>query len=142
MRTLTPREASIFACFADTVVAPEPILPPVRLTDAVEFFDEWLTLAPRMNATALRAAVVALELGPLALGFRSRLRRLEPADRARYLHAIEKSKHAPVRQAAKALKGIAFLSYYGDDGLMLRLGYDAGANVRRGRALRAEEGRP
>lgn len=142
MNVLTPREASIFACFADTAVAPHPVLPPVSRTDAVAFFDEWLALAPKAHAIGLRTAVAALELGPLALGFRHRLRRLDPPARARYLHAIERSPHAPVRQAAKALKGIAFLSYYGDDQLMRELGYDADANVRRGRQLRIDEGRP
>ena len=39
LESLTPREASIFACVCDTVVAPEPVLPPVRDTDAVAFFD-------------------------------------------------------------------------------------------------------
>jgi hypothetical protein len=33
------------------------------------------------------------------------------------------------------------LSYYGDDGVSRLLGYDADANVRRGRALIADEGR-
>lgn len=142
MRTITPREASIFACFTDTVVAPEPHLPPVEQTDAAEFFDRWLTLAPRLNAAALRVAVGALELGPLALGYRRRLRRLTPEQRVHYLRRIEKSRSPHLRQAAKALKGIAFLCYYGDDGLLRRLGYDADANVRRARDLRLREGRP
>jgi hypothetical protein len=42
----------------------------------------------------------------------------------------------------KLAKGMAVLSYYGDDGVMLRLGYDAEARVRRGRELRASEARP
>ena len=36
---------------------------------------------------------------------------------------------------------IACLRYSGDAGVMLRLGYDAEANLRRGRALREAEGR-
>ena len=42
----------------------------------------------------------------------------------------------------KLVKGAAYLSYYGDDGVMRRIGYDADANVRRGRQLRRLEGRP
>jgi len=37
---------------------------------------------------------------------------------------------------------VAQLAYYGDDAVMLRLGYDAEANLQRGRELRAKEGRP
>ena len=55
LETLTPREASIFACLCDTIVAPGPALPPVQQTDAVEFLDRWLGLAPRLNRTGLRA---------------------------------------------------------------------------------------
>jgi hypothetical protein len=142
MNTITNREASIFACFVDTVVSPEPLLPPVNQTDAAAFFDRWLTLAPRANAAGLRAAIVAIEVAPLTLGYGKRMRKLDRQERARYLHQLEKHKAAPIRQATKALKGIAFLCYYGDDGLMKRLGYDPDANVARGRRLRVAEGRP
>jgi hypothetical protein len=56
--------------------------------------------------------------------------------------AIERSPNKHLRQLTKLLKGAAFLSYYGDDGVMKRIGYDAEANVDRARALRAQEGRP
>ena len=55
LATLSRREASIFACVCDTVVAPEPLLPPVRETDAVQFLDRWLAAAPRLNRIGLRA---------------------------------------------------------------------------------------
>ena len=139
---MTKREAQIFTCFADTVVAPEPLLPPVRSTDAADFLATWLDLAPKLNAAGLRAAIVALDLAPLGLGYRHRLRKLPRDDRAEVIRRIEKHKSPAVRQAAKALKGVAFLCYYGDDSLMKRLGYDADANAARGRALRAAEGRP
>ena len=139
---MTGREAAIFTIFADTVIAPEPALPPVQATDAAAALRSWLDLAPRLNATALRAAVHALDVAPFALGFRRTLRKLSPEDRARCLRKLETSSQAPVRQAVKALKGIAFLTYYGDDDIMRTLGYDADANVARGRALRAAEGRP
>ena len=139
---MTKREADIFTCFADTVVSPEPLLPPVKSTDAAAFLSEWLGLAPKLNAAGLRAALVMLDLAPRAMGFRAGLRKLNRADRAGFLQRVEKHKAPAVRQAVKALKGIAFLCYYGDDSLMKRLGYDADANVARARALRTTEGRP
>jgi hypothetical protein len=142
LRALTPREASIFACLADTIVAPEPVLPPIRQTDAVAGFDRWLARAPRVNRLALRAFLYAVELCPPALGFGARLRGLAPEERARLLGRVERAGSHRVRQLVKAMKAMVFLSYYGDDRVMLILGYDAEANVRRGRALRTREGRP
>jgi hypothetical protein len=142
LAVLSPREASIFACLADTVVAPEPVLPPVRETDAVAFFDRWMGRAPRANRIALRALLYALEAGPLALGFGTRMRRLTPERRAEYLRALEQNRVPQLRQLAKLLQGFGQLAYYGDDGVMLRIGYDAEANVARGRAVRERDGRP
>jgi hypothetical protein len=139
---LSPREASIFACLTDTVVSPEPVLPPVRETDAVAFFDRWMARSPRVNRVALRTLLHALEVAPRLLGFGARMRRLEPARRAEYLHAIERNRIPQLRQLAKLIQGFGQLSYYGDDGVMLRIGYDADANLARGRALRARDGRP
>jgi hypothetical protein len=139
---LSPREASIFACVCDTVVAPEPALPAVSETDAVAFFDRWLLLSPRLNRAGLRALLYAAELAPRLLGFRGRLRALAETDRARALAALEHAGEPRLRELVRLVKGIACLSYYGDDAVMLRLGYDADANVRRGRELRAREGRP
>jgi hypothetical protein len=142
LTAITPREASIFACVCDTVVAPGDVLPPVGQTDAALFFDRWMSRSPRLNRLALRALLHVVELAPLALGFGRRLRRLDPAARAEYLARAERAGPAQLRQLAKLVKGMAFLSYYGDDAVMLRIGYDAEANVRRGRALRLTEGRP
>jgi len=135
---MTDREKRVFAAFTDTVVAPAPVLPPVEQTDAAEFLELWLARAPRLNALGLRAALHLLEAAPLVT-HRRRFHALPQHDRVAVLRRMESGK---LRQAAKALKGIAFLCYYGDDGLMKRLGYDADANVARGRALRAAEGRP
>jgi hypothetical protein len=142
MQTLSGREASMFACLTDTVVAPTGMLPSVRDTDAALFFDDWLARSPKLNAFGLRAMVVAAELAPFAFGYGARLRRLSETDRAAYLARVEKHPAPPVRQLAKLVKGIAFLCYYGDAGVMGRLGYDAAANVARGRRLRELEGRP
>ena len=142
LAVLSPREASIFACLADTVVAPEPLLPPVRETDAVAFFDRWMARAPRMNRIGLRALLYSLEVGPRALGFGTRMRRLTPERRIEYLRALEQSSAPQLRQLAKLLQGFGQLAYYGDDQVMLRIGYDADANVARGRELRMRDGRP
>ena len=142
MKVISPREASIFACLTDTVVAPAPALPPVAQTDAAAAFDRWLDHAPRINALGLRAALFALELAPLALGHKQRLRQLGETDRAHLLQRLEVAKPPLVRQLTKALKSIAFFCYYGDDAILNRLGYDPDANVARGRALRIQEGRP
>jgi hypothetical protein len=142
LSVLTPREASIFACVCDTVVAPGEMLPPVEKTDAVRFFDFWLERAPRLNRVGLRAILYTAEMAPRMLGFRARLRALPEAQRARALDRIEHLKSPHARQLAKMLKGVAMLSYYGDDGVMRLLGYDADEVVRRGRELRVAEGRP
>ena len=142
LAVLSPREASIFACLADTVVAPEPVLPPVRDTDAVAFFDRMMGRAPRVNRVALRTLLYALETGPRLLGFGARMRTLTPERRADYLRAVEQNRLPQLRQLGKLMQGLGQLAYYGDDQVMLRIGYDAEANVARGRALRERDGRP
>ena len=140
LEALSPREASIFACVCDTVVAPRPLLPAVHETDAVDFLDGWLARAPRLNRVGLRALLYAAELAPRLLGGRRRLRQLPEGERADLLAQLEASPR--VRDLVKLIEGIAFLAYYGDDGIMLRLGYDADASVSRARRLRAAEARP
>ena len=142
LSVLTPREASIFACVCDTVVAPEPELPAVSETGAVAFFDRWLAASPRPNRAALRALLYATELAPRGLGLPARLRRLDAPQRARALAAAEAARSRQARRLVQLLEGIAYLSYYGDAGVMLRLGYDADAVVSRARELRRTEGRP
>lgn len=143
MKALTPREASIFACFTDAVVAPEPLLPPVRETDTVASFDDWMSRAPRLNRTGMRSLLYVLEMSPFVTGpERKRLRRLGPSGRAAWLEAIAHARRPELRLAYKLMKGVAQFSYWGDDRLMLRVGYDADANLRRGRELRLREGRP
>ncbi len=142
LSVLTPREASIFACITDTVVAPEPLLPPVRETDAVGFLDRWLAAAPALNRIALRGLLYAAELAPRVLGQRHRLRALAEPERAAALAAAEAGQRAEMRAIVKLVKGIAFLAYYGDDDVMGRLGYDPDAVMTRARELRAREGRP
>jgi hypothetical protein len=133
------REASIFACLCDAVVAPRPPLPPVRATDAAAAFDAGLARAPRLNRLALRAALLALEVAPLALGFGARLRRLAPPQRAAALARLDRC--APVAPLLRALRGMAHLSYYGDLRVLNVLGYDPEAIVARAAAVRELERR-
>lgn len=135
---VTAREADVFACLVDAVVAPADGLPAVRETDAVDFLRRYLAASPRLNRGALRAMLLAVEVGPRALGFGTRLRRLAPGQRLAYLRRLE---HGPAAPVAQALEALAKLAYYGDDAVMLRLGYDPDAEVERGRRLRRAEGR-
>ena len=142
LRVLSGREASIFACLADTVIAPGDGLPAIRDTDAVRFFDDWLALLPKPNRAAMRALLWAAELAPLAAGFGRRLRGLDPVRRTEFLRAVEHASRTQLRLVAKLIVSAAQLSYYGDDAVLGRLGYDAAANLERGKRLRAAEGRP
>ena len=142
LQVLSPREASIFACLVDTVVAPEPVLPAVARTDAAFFFDRWMAAAPKANAVGMRVVLHLIEIAPRLLGFGARMRRLSVDERVRYVKAVERNRNPQVRQLTRLVKGAAFLAYYGDDGIMRRIGYDADANVARGRELRQREGRP
>jgi hypothetical protein len=114
------------------------VLPPVRDTDAVQSFDRLLLASPPLNRIALRALLYAAELAPRALGRRQRLRRLATEERAEFFARLEEREGALL----KLVRGLACLSYYGDAAVMRRLGYDPEARVRRGRELRAREGRP
>ena len=71
-------------------------LPPIRDTDAIKAFDNWLTLAPRLNRLALRALLLGLELAPRLTRTRTRWRRLPPQRRlARWVY-----EHADLLQEA------------------------------------------
>jgi hypothetical protein len=139
LATLSRREADIFACLAETVVAPAAPLPPVRETDAVASFDRQLTAAPALNRNGLRGTLLALELGPRLARRGGRLRRLPAEERLAFLRSLEASPR--LRPLVQAVAALAQLSYYGDDGVMRLLGYDPDANLARARALRANEGR-
>ena len=142
LRVLSGREASIFACLTETIVAPDTVLPAVRDTDAVRFFDEWLSLLPRPNRLGMRALLWVAELGPLVTGPGARLRRLDRDRRAAWLRGAEHARFLQVRLLTKLVSSAAQLSYYGNDEVSGLLGYDAQANLERGRRLRAAEGRP
>ena len=143
LSALTPREASIFACVCDTVVAPEPELPAVSHTSAVAFLDGWLAASPRLNRFGASRPAVRRRAGAA----RPRPARSPAAARCR---AGGHGRSRSPRQPAPATR----VSWYGSSrtspvspttatmGVMRRLGYDADANVRRARELRRREGRP
>lgn len=139
LHAISPREASIFACFTDCVVAPGGGLPPVRETDAAFAFDGALEQSPALNRLGLRVALHALELAPLALGMGHRMRGLTPEARTEALARLDGS--AALSPLVKALRSLGHLCYYGDAGVLRLLGYDHEAVVRRARALRAQETR-
>ncbi len=141
-QVLSPREASIFTCVTDTILSPEPKLPPVTETIAVEYFDSYLTKSPKPNRIGFRAIVLACELAPQMTGFGARLRRLDPENRAKFFNKWSKSKVPQLRVILKLMKSLAAMSYYGDTAVMEVCGYDPVANVARGRALREKEKRP
>jgi hypothetical protein len=117
---LSARERSIFACFADTVLAPAPPLPPIAETDAVAGFEAWLGSGPAANRVGVRVALLALEAGPrLATG--RRLRALPPRRRLQVLRGLERIGARPL---VEVLRAAAALSYYGDPHVSALLGYD------------------
>jgi len=134
LTVLTPREASIFACVCDTVVAPNGHLPAVAQTDATFAFDRLLAASPRLNRIGLRVLFLALELAPLIVGAKTRLRRLTLRQRVEALDRLERT--AAGAGLIKAARGIALLHYYGDDAVMRRLGYDADAVIARAKEVR------
>lgn len=138
MKALSGREASIAACLCDTVVAPAGGLPPVAQTDAIAALDTTLSSGPAITRIGLRALLLGLELMPVALGERARMRQLTATRRTAVLDRLGRGPLAGVMQALDAV--LAF-SYFGDAEVLRRLGYDAEANVARGRALRDAEGR-
>jgi hypothetical protein len=127
---VTPREASIFACLADTVLAPRPPLPPVHETDTLSGFEAWMASGPGVNRLAVRAALLALEAGTRLTDGR-RWRTLAPADRLAVLRRVER---AGGRCAVEALRAVAAMSYYGDPEVSAVLGYTPGSILRGPRA--------
>src|SRR5947209_2077669 len=97
----------------------------------------WMTgvATPRAYASQ-RIAITPI------VGFGRRLRRLDREQRHEWLRDVERGPLAETRMIVKLLVSAAQLAYYGDDAVMLRLGYDAEANKRRGDELRRGEGRP
>jgi hypothetical protein len=132
------RERDIAACLIDTVAGPGGPLPPLGATRAVDAFDALLASAPAINRAGLRAMLIVVEVGPRLTGEGRRLRALPRDRRAPALAALAGRWSGKPLQALYALGKLA---YYGEEPVMRRLGYDAGAVVERARALRIAEDR-
>jgi hypothetical protein len=111
---LSAREACVFACVADTLLAPAPPLPPVAQTDAVAAFDAWLARAPRLNRLGVRALLLTLGA--------ARWARRRPADRLATFERLARRGPAG-RGVVEALRAAAAVSYYGDPRVSALLGY-------------------
>jgi len=122
-RCLSVRERAIVAALADTMAAPEPPLPAVADTDAVDAVDAWLARAPALNRAGLRAAIRLVGAG----GFAER-------DRPERTRRLRRWERTPLRQLVRVLVGLIVIAYYGDDEASRVLGYDPDAVLRRAAA--------
>jgi hypothetical protein len=113
----------VFAALIDAAVMPGPPLPPLTPDGAPAFLDRLLDRSPKLNAAGITGALLALDALPLPRG--ARFRRLD-ADARRAL--LDRLDRFPVTQA---LRGLAFLAYYGEDEAARALGYDADAVLAR-----------
>lgn len=141
LKVLSAREAKIFECLADTYCAPAGSFPPVASTDAVAFIDELSSRSPLRNRLGFHALLAFADLLPVARGYRRRLRKLDRAQRAEFLHGLDKSRFAALALPGKLLKTLTMMSYYGTDEALRAAGYDPDAKVAAARELRVREGR-
>jgi hypothetical protein len=144
MNVLTPREAAVFASLVEAYCRPESqgVFPPVGATDAVAFIDGFASDSRRLNRIVFRAILRAIDVAPLLTRERARFTRLDSNRRAAFVNRLDRSRFQVLPILSKLLKTLALMSYYGDLGVLRATGYDPEANVARGRALRAREGRP
>ena len=102
-------------------------------TDALGFMDDLLAVSTPLNRIGFRAILRLIDVTPLVRGYGATFTRLQSPDRTRVIQGMDKSRWFLVRTAARLLKTIAVMAYYGDARLLTALGYDAEANVTRGR---------
>jgi hypothetical protein len=142
LKALRPREAEIFAGLADSYCSPQPALPALAETSAVAFVDDLVARSGRVNRVGFRLILRIVELVPLIRGYRSRFTKLGASRRVQFVRGLDTSRWALVRILGRLLKTVAVMSYYGDERVLRSTGFDPGAIVARGRALRNEEQRP
>jgi len=116
------REARIFSCLADTLLAPRAPLPPVDDTDAVQAFGDWLARFPVAAQLGIRVLLLGLELGPRLRG--RPWHALEPAQRLATVERIEASSGTGAALVA-ALRSATGAAYYGDRRVAQVVGYVA-----------------
>jgi hypothetical protein len=97
-------------------------------------------VSPAVNRIGFRVILRLVDLAPL-LRRRKRFTELARAQRDEFLRGLDRSRWFLLRTAGRLLKTITMMSYYGDREVLRGLGYDPDANIARGRALRAREGR-
>jgi hypothetical protein len=138
---LKPREAAVFAALTDAYCSPVPALPAVGEGDAVAFSNELAMASPLINRIGFRVILRLIDLAPFLRGHRKRFTALARAQRDEFLAGLDASRWFLLRITGRLLKTVTMMSYYGDRAVLLELGYDAEANLARGRTLRAREGR-
>jgi hypothetical protein len=141
-KSLRPREAAVFASLSDAYCRPASAFPPVATTDAVAFIDAFAARSRILNRIGFRVILWAVELAPLVRGYGATFTRLAVDRQAQFVRALDRSRWQVLQIGFRLLKTLAVMSYYGDPGVLRTVGYDAEANVARGRALRRAEGRP
>jgi len=117
--TYSRREARIFACLADTLLAPAAPLPPVDETDAADVFGAWLSRFPIATRLGLRAFMVMIELAPRLTGQPWHAR--PPAERLARLDQLRRLPNGSL--LLDALRAACGSSYYGDPAVAATLGY-------------------
>ena len=115
---MTRRELQRIHSLIEWAVDPQPPLPAVADTDAVDAMARNIERSPAPQRAGLRAAVAVAGALPR--------------------RALESGPLAPLGELVTAL---AHLAYYGDLGVMHVVSYDPAAVVERGRAVRTAEGR-
>jgi hypothetical protein len=141
-KALRSREAAVFASLTEAYCRPEPALPPLATTDAVAFIDAFGARSRRLNRIGFRGILWAVELAPLVRGYGATFTALAAEKQAQFVRSLDRSRSPLLNIGFRLLKTLAVMSYYGDAGVLRATGYDAEANVARGRALRRAEGRP
>ena len=136
------RDAAIFTALTDAFCEPRDPFPQVSDTDAVAFMGELLAASPAVNRLGFRVLLRVLETAPLARGYRGRFLRLSGSERREFLHGLDRSRFLLARIAARLLKTLTIMCYWGDPRVLAAAGYDADANIARAHALRQREGRP
>jgi hypothetical protein len=126
----------------DAYCAPGRALPSAGDSDAATFAGELVSASPAVNRIGFRVILRMVDLAPILGGHGKRFTRLAHAQRDQFLRGLDGSRWFLLRTAARLLKTITMMSYYGDRDVLRGMGYDPDANLARGRALRSKEGRP
>ncbi len=110
---------------AAVLPSPGSGIPAAADLDLGPFYREVAARFPPLARLGLRAAVIALTLGPLVfLGRLTTFARLAPDERERMLARVATSRHYLVRQLAQLVKTVACLGYLRVPSVRSALGLD------------------